>query len=270
MPPEFVVGNGGASSLAANQEIVTSSVIAAITAGGPAGDPFARSLGVPVKALAVVGDRTLLARSIAAARACGAEKIAVIGGSAVRDACESTADIFVAEGADGSDNIRRAIAAGEDRPLLLMTSDMPFIDAGGLADFLFRARDFDIALPLAEAPDYLRAYPGAPDHITRIGRDRVANGSVAYFGPGVAPRALAIAQRLFEARKSLARMAALLGPALLLRFALGRLQIEHVERRGTELIGLEVRAIRNAAPSLCFDIDTSADIAYARAYAANR
>jgi len=245
-------------------------VIAAITAGGAADDPFARSLGVAVKALAVVDGATLLARSIAAAHGCGAQRIAVIGGAAVRRECEGDVDAVIPEGCDGGENIRRAIAASEDQPLLLMTSDLPFVTPQAVAEFIERARGCDIALPLAEAKDYERAYSGAPDHITRIGRDRIANGSIVYFGAGVAPRAVGAAQRLFDARKSLLRMAAILGPGLLARFAVGRLRIEDIEARGASLLGVEVRAIRNASPALCFDIDTPADLAYARAHAARR
>lgn len=245
-------------------------VTAAITAGGPANDSFANSQGVAVKALVIVDGATLLSRSIAAAKACGATRIVVIGGSEVRAACAAEVDIVIPEAGDGRENIRRAIASSEGEPLLLMSSDMPFITGEAVVDFFERGRAFDLALPLAEARDYLLAYPGAPDHITKIGRDRVANGSVVFFGAGVAPRALDVAQRLFDARKSLPRMASLLGPQLLARFIFGTLSIEHVERRGTTLLGLEVRAIRHASPALCFDIDTEADLAYARAYAARR
>lgn len=245
-------------------------VIAAITAGGRSDDPFARALGVSVKALAVVDGTTLLARSIAAARGCGAERIAVIGNDDVRRACEREVDVVIAEGLDGRENIRRAIGTARDRPLLLMTSDMPFVTAEATRDFVDRARGYDVALPLAEAADYLAAYPDAPDHITAIGRDRVANGSVVYFAGGVAPQALEVAGRLFDARKSLWRMAALLGPRLLLRFATGTLRIEHVEALGRSLMGLDVRAIRNASPALCYDIDSQADLDYARAFAERR
>ncbi|GAC1303025.1 MAG: hypothetical protein NVSMB19_12720 [Vulcanimicrobiaceae bacterium] len=245
-------------------------MIAAITAGGRADDRFARSLGVAVKALAVVDGTTMLARAIAAARGCGAQRVAVIGGDAVRAACEGDVDTVIPEGRDGRENIRRAIVAGEDQPLLLMTSDLPFVTAEALVDFLRRARAHDVALPLAEARDYVATYPGAPDHITRVGSERIANGSIVYFAPGVAPRALDVSQRLFDARKSLWRMAALLGPALLARFALGRLRIAHVEELGSSLMGLDVRAIRHASPALCFDVDTAEDLAYARAHAARR
>ncbi|GAC1305296.1 MAG: hypothetical protein NVSMB21_06780 [Vulcanimicrobiaceae bacterium] len=245
-------------------------VIVAIVAGGAPDDPFARSLGVSVKALAVVDGTTLLARAIAAARGSGATRIAVIGNDDVRRACEADVDRVVPEGPDGRANIERALGSSADRALLLMTSDLPFVSAVALDAFLRRARAHEVALPLAEDEAYRAAYPGAPRHVTRVGRERVANGSVAYFAPGVAPRALEAAGRLFAARSSPVRLAALLGPARLARFALGRLRIEHLEALATSFLGRDVRAIRGSPPELCFDIDTATELAYARAFAARR
>jgi CTP:molybdopterin cytidylyltransferase MocA len=172
----------------------------------------------------------------------------------------------IAESADGRENIRKAIDTGAHEALLLMTSDLPFVSGAAVATFLQGASGADVALPLAEAAAYEAAYPGAPPHITQIGRERVANGSIVYFGPGIAPRALEAAQRLFDARKSLLRMAALLGLPLQLRFLVGRLKIEHVEARARTLLGLGARAVRNADPGLCFDVDTVEDYRYALAY----
>jgi CTP:molybdopterin cytidylyltransferase MocA len=244
-------------------------MIAAITAGGRVSGDLATVIGTPIKALAPFGDGTLLDVAIAAARASGARRVAVIGGVEVRESCGPSVDEVIAESTDGRENIRKAIETGADEPLLLMTSDLPYVTAAGVADFLARIGDADIALPLATADDYERAYPGAPPHVTRVGRERIANGSIVFFAGGVAPRALDAAQRLFEARKSLARMAALLGPRLLVRFVLGQLRIDEIEARARALLDVDARAVRGAAPSLCFDVDTAEDYRYALAHRPN-
>ena len=243
-------------------------MIAAIAAGGRADDPFAREIGVTTKALASVSDVTMLDRAIDAVRASGARRIVVIGGDDVRSHCGARVDDVIDESDDGRENIRRAMACGMDEPLLLSSSDMPFVTPRAMGDFVERARACDLALPLAEAADYEATYPDAPPHVTRLGRDRVANGNVVYFGAGIAPHALDASQRFFDARKSLFRMATLLGPALMIRFVTRRLCIAHVEARGSSLLGCDVRAIRNASPTLCFDIDSLADYRYARDYTA--
>ena len=144
-----------------------------------------------------------------------------------------------------------------------MTSDLPFVTGEVTHAFVEQALGCDVALPLAAEEAYLRAYPGAPPHLTRVGKDRVVNGSVVYFAGGVAPRMLEVAQRLFAARKSLFGMARLLGPMLLVRFLVNRLEIEHVEKRAHDVLGIQARAVRNASPALCYDVDTLDDYRYA-------
>ncbi len=123
-------------------------------------------------------------------------------------------------------------------------------------------------MPLARAQSYDDAFPGAPLHATNLGGERVVNASLFYFAPGVASRVLAVAQQLFAARKSSFGMASLLGPALLLRFALGRLRVADVEARAKRRLGLEARAVRDASPALCYDVDTIDDYRYAVDFAA--
>ncbi len=238
-------------------------MIVTITAGGRVDGAFAESIGTDVKALAVTGGRTLLETAVSAAAALAPRRIVVVGGAAVRARCPATVDAVIEESQRGRDNIRRALETGTDEALLLLTSDTPFVDGAALADFVTRAHGCDAALPIASAADYERAYPGAPPHAVRLGRERVVNGSAVFFAPGVGPRVLETAERFFEARKSLFRMALLLGPALLVRFAVGRLRVDHVEARGQSLLGIRARAVRDASPKLCFDVDSLDDYRYA-------
>ena len=238
-------------------------MIAAITAGGRVEGEFARALGTTVKALAPIGGSTPLEAAISVARAAGASRVVVIGGDEVRERAGSLADDVIAESADGRENLRRAIGTSADVPFLLLASDMPFLRDDAVRAFVERARETDLALPLASADAYERAYPGAPPHTTRIGRERIANGSLVYFGAGVAPRVLDVSERFFAARKSLVRMAMLLGPALLARFVTRTLTIDHIEARAARLFGIRARAIRDGDPCLCFDIDTIEDYRYA-------
>jgi CTP:molybdopterin cytidylyltransferase MocA len=241
-------------------------VIAAITAGGRVSGALAAALGTDVKALAQLGNARLIDASIAAARAAGARRIAVVGSDAVRVHCGARVDDVIAESPSGRENLRRALATGERESLLLLTSDLPFVSGEAVARFVARTAGAEIALPLATAADYESAYPNAPPHATTLGNERVVNGSVVFFAAGLAPRVVASAQSFFSARKSPTRMALLLGPALVARFALGRLRIEHVEARARERLGIDARAVRGCAPSLCFDIDTLEDFRYALAH----
>ena len=224
-------------------------MVAVITAGGRVEGPLAGAIGSNVKALARIAGRTLVDAAIEAALGAGARRISVVGGEEIRRHCGARVDEIIGEDAKGRENLRRAICSETALPLLLLTSDC------------------DVALPLATEAAYDAAYPGAPPHVTAIGRERVANGNVVYFAPGIGERVLPVAQALFDARKSLLRMALLLGPALLARYALGRLRIADVEARAAATLGVRARAIRDASPALCYDIDTWDDYQYAVARA---
>ena len=240
-----------------------SELAAAITAGGRVSGSFAAVLGTDIKALAPTASQRLIDVSIDAARAAGAARIAVVGAKAVHEHCATRIDEAIDESPSGEENLRRAIASARGAPLLLMTSDLPFVRGDAVSEFLERAQRSDVAMPLSSATAYAAAFPGAPEHTVSLGGERVANGSVFWFAPGTGARVSEIATRLFSARKSPVRMATLLGPALLLRFAIRRLRIADVEQRAHALFGLRVSAVRDCAPGLCYDVDTQADYEYA-------
>jgi CTP:molybdopterin cytidylyltransferase MocA len=238
-------------------------LVAAITAGGRVGGEFAAAIGTDVKALAPFGGRRLIDAAIDAARGAGAMRVAVIGGDEVRAYCGSRVDAVIDESRSGEANLRRALSVAGDDPLVLLTSDLPFVCTEALAAFLGRAGDADVAMPVASGAAYAAAFPGAPAHVVTIGGESIANGSAFSFASGTADRIADVATRLFAARKSLPRMAALLGPALLARFLMRRLRIADIERRADELFKLRIRAVRDASPALCYDVDTQADYEYA-------
>lgn len=241
---------------------------AVVTAGGRVDGEFARRIGTTVKALAVLRGRTMLDATLDALRSAGVPHIAVVGGDEVRAACAGRVDAVIAESDSGAENLRRALFAwttGE--PLLYLTSDMPFIDGASLSEFVDRVPPETLALPIADFAAFERRFPGAPPFGVRIGGERVVNGGAFLVPAEAAPAIERFAVRFFDARKSVARMALLLGPVLCVQFALHRLTIAALERHATRLLGARAQAVRAAAPELAFDVDTLAEYEYAVAHA---
>jgi GTP:adenosylcobinamide-phosphate guanylyltransferase len=239
--------------------------VAAITAGGRIDGALAQRACTTVKALAPIGPRLLIDAAIAAARAAGATRIAVIGPDEVRAHCTASVDEVIDESPSGEENLRKALGTARGAALLLLTSDLPFVVAEDVDTFVRRASSNDVAMPLASERDYLAGFPGAPPHVVTLCGERVANGNAFFFAPGAVARIGDVAEQLFSARQSLLRMASLLGPALLAKFVFRRLRIADIEARGEKLFGLRLRALRDAAPGLCYDIDTAEDYTYALA-----
>lgn len=241
-------------------------IFASITAGGRVDGRFAQRIGTSLKALACIGNRSLLEIAIAAARAAGIAGIAVIGGAEVRSACNGQVERVIDASPGGVENIRRALHAWKNQRLLYMTSDLPFIRAQAILDFASRSAADTISMSIATTDAYQRLFPGAPRHDMNLGGEGIASGSVFLLPAGCVARVEEVAGAFFCARKRSLKMARLLGPACTLRFMAGRLRIEHIEKRARGVLGVPAVAVRNCSPSLCYDVDTLADYDYALRY----
>lgn len=237
---------------------------AVITAGGRVDAQFADVLGTDVKALAPFGGTTFLFKTIAALRGAGIDRIAVVGGPAVRTACRGKVERIVDESPDGAENVRRALRAwGELASLLYLTSDMPFISAQALLQFLARVPQETIALPLTEWADFARTFPGAPPFGITLAGEKVVNGGAFVIPPNAAQGIESLAARFFDARKSALRMAQLAGPGLLVRFLCKRLGVRHLEMHAGRLLGVPALALRRAPAELAYDVDILEEYTYA-------
>jgi len=243
-------------------------VKAVITAGGRIEGAFASEAGTPVKALAVVRGTTMLDRIIQALRGTGATRIALVGGSEVRAAAQDQVERFVDESPSGSQNMLRALRAWPDdgEPLLYATSDLPYVTAATVTDFVKRVPRQTLSVALSEHADYVARFPGAPSAGITLAGERVVNGGVFVIPGGSIEPLAAIATQFFDARKRPWQMAGLIGAAMLLRFLFRRLSVTGLERRARHTLGVEAVGLRHCAPELAFDVDGETEYGYALAH----
>lgn len=239
---------------------------AVITAGGRLEAEYADAAGTIVKALAPVRGVTMLDRIIDALRGAGATRIAVVGGEEVRSACAHRVEAVVDESASGSENVLRALSAWPDddgRPLLYATSDLPYVTAAAVGDFVRRAPAATIAIAVAEHRDFEARFPGAPPFGITLAREKIVNGGIFSIPAGKAATLASAAATFFEARKRPWRMATLVSPLAVLKFAAGRLSIGDLERVALKMLDVPATAVRNCAPELGYDADTFFEYHYA-------
>jgi CTP:molybdopterin cytidylyltransferase MocA len=237
---------------------------AVITAGGLVDGEFAETIGTRVKALAPFGARTLLDVVLDACEGAGIAGVAVIGDDEVRAYLAGREGVRTIDAAlDGGTNVLSALAAWPGERFVYLTSDMPFASAAGLLDLIARSADFALTMALADVDAYRTRFPDAPEHSVALSGERVANGNAFVIAPEAAAPARGFATKLFAARKSLPRLALLLGPALCWRFATKRLTIADLEAYGSRRLGVPVGALRGCDPGLCYDVDTLAEYTYA-------
>jgi GTP:adenosylcobinamide-phosphate guanylyltransferase len=239
-------------------------VRAVVTAGGRIDGEYARLAETTVKALALVRGVSMLDRILDALRGAGATRIAVVGGAEVRAACGERVERVVDEAATGEQNVALALHAWDDEePLLYATSDLPYVTAASVADFVRRVPLGAIGMPLAEHADFTSRFAGAPTAGIVLAGERVVNGGVFVLPPGSRSHVARLAAAFFSARKAPWRMASLIGPIPLLRLALRRLSVAGIEREALRVVGVPCVAVPRCAPELAFDADTDAEYRYA-------
>jgi CTP:molybdopterin cytidylyltransferase MocA len=228
---------------------------------------FAEAIGTHVKALAPFGARMLLDVVLDACDGAGIDGIALIGGPEVRAHVGARDGVRVVDAVpDGRTNLLRALDAWPGERFVYLTSDLPFADAAGLRDLVARSTEFALTMALADVAAYEARFPGAPAHSVALRGERVANGNAFVIAPGAVDPARRLATQFFDARKSLPRIALLLGPSICLRFVTKQLGIAQIEAYGRRRLGVPVGAIRGCDPGLCYDVDTLDEYAYARAH----
>jgi GTP:adenosylcobinamide-phosphate guanylyltransferase len=241
---------------------------AVITAGGRIDGAFARDAGTNVKALAPVRGVTMLGRMIDALRANGVTQIAVVGGSEVRAACSGVVERIIQESPAGATNLLLALQAWpqDGSPLLYATSDLPYITPEAVRGFLSQVPSDTLAVALSESAAFDRRFPGVSGFGITLAGERVVNGGVFSLPAGSPEKVGQIARRFFDARKQPWRMASFVSPIVLLRFALGRLSVAHLEAMAVRMLEVPAVAVRNCAPELAFDVDTNVEYRYACAH----
>jgi molybdopterin-guanine dinucleotide biosynthesis protein A len=241
---------------------------AVITAGGLVDGEFASAIGTRVKALAPLGPQTLDPQTLLdvvldACAGAGIDEIAVIGGGEVHTHLAGRGVRVIDAAFDGATNVLRALDAWPGERFVYLTSDMPFATSGALSELIARSEPYALTMALAGVAAYAARFPDAPEHAVTLGGERVANGNAFVIAPEAVEPVRAFATKLFDARKSLPRLALLLGPALCLRFAMKRLTIADVEAYGRRRLGVAVGALRDCDPGLCYDVDSLDDYRYA-------
>ena len=152
-----------------------------------------------------------------------------------------------------------------DRPVLIVTGDIPTIDGGALDDFLSRslATGADFVYPIIPKDDMLSQYPEGERTFVRLKEGRVTGGNMMLVNPALVERNVRIGQGLFDARKSPFGMVRMLGAPFIARFLLGTLDRASLEQKMTEMLGGSGRAVVSHFGSIGMDVDKPSDLAVA-------
>ena len=233
---------------------------------GPA-DPMARAFGVSHKCLVEVGGIAMLARVLATLRAhtaIGRIAVSIEDEALVRQAIGPLPnDVFVIP--SGSSAAASAAAVLESativHPVLLTTADHVLLDAAMLDHFFAQstASSADLTVGLAQAETILAAYPETRRTFLRFGPDRVSGCNLFGLMTPRALRAITFWQAVERNRKRPWRLVAAFGAGPLIRYGLGRLDLETAFRLGSQRLGLDARPLIMPFAEATIDVDKPDD-----------
>jgi molybdopterin-guanine dinucleotide biosynthesis protein A len=238
---------------------------AVVLAGGPQDEVSALAPGVPNKAFVPIAGMTLVERTIRALRS--SPKIGRIIAVAPRLPLASDALAGADEIRDDGSTMTQSLRSGlaglpPDVLALVCASDLPVLTRAAIEDFVARAESngADLTYACVERAVHLARYPDVPHTWATLRDGTYCGGGCVALRPRVLPRLEGLLGRLGRARKNPLRLAAIFGPAVLARYAFGRLSIADAERRGSELLGAPVRAAVCTHPEIAVNVDRATDV----------
>ncbi|MGQ9881903.1 MAG: nucleotidyltransferase family protein [Armatimonadota bacterium] len=221
------------------------------------------------KCLLKVGGHTLLEVALDAVRGCGrAEKVVVVGNPRLQRWLTAPNEVLIPERVEAHENFIVGLeAVAQYRRVLYLTTDLPFVTAKAVSRFIDACPpDVQVCYAVAQREAFEARFPNSPSIYARLRDGEFAAGCAAMVEPAVLLERREWIRQAARRRKSLWRLALLVGGGVLWKYATRRLTVADVERRAEWLLGARCRAVP-CDPVLAYDIDTPQDYLYALRYA---
>lgn len=167
--------------------------------------------------------------------------------------------------ASPGEEIDRSIENGlnclhRDKKVLLITADTPLITAAMIESFVsvsVRSRA-DLTMPIVQRYVYEDRFPNSKRHYARLGDGREYTlGNMSLISPWMLDKnTMALIALAAGRRKSVLRLAGLIGIGSLIDMVLNRLDLDKVLRAISKKMGFPVQAIEVFSPEVAYDVDT--------------
>jgi molybdopterin-guanine dinucleotide biosynthesis protein A len=231
-----------------------------LAAGRGPEDPMAKAYGLARKCMLPVGGVPMLDRVIGTLR--GRSNISRIAVSIEDEAALDGRAAFVQSQSSAASSALYAIRGGAVRlPLLITTADHPLL-TGRMVDYFLDTSSespCDLAVGLAAAETILASYPESKRTFLKFGKDRVSGCNLFAAKTGRALRALEQWQYLDTVRKKPWRLVGAFGPAALIRFAAGALDLETAFAIASKKLGLAAKPVLMPFAEAAIDVDKPED-----------
>lgn len=235
---------------------------ALVLAGSRGGtDPVAAYAGVAHKALIRVAGATLLARVVAALKDAGAARIAVSTSEPAVAALALTLGAEVIAATDSPSLSVAAAAAALGAPLVVTTCDHALLEGEWISRFLADVpAGIDVAAMVAPEAAVRAAAPQTERSYLAFKDGRVSGCNLFYFATPRAQGVLDLWRQVEAQRKQPWKIAALLGPVVLLGYLTRSLTLDQTVARLGGKAGVMAAAVRTPFGLAAVDVDKPSDL----------
>lgn len=165
------------------------------------------------------------------------------------------------------DNILYAIEnikLDENENILLVTSDIPLITPQSISDFLSNCRgDYDLFYPVIRKETSEKKFNDLDRTYVKFKEGYFTGGNVFFINPRKVKQCYNILNKIISYRKKPVKLAILLGVTFVIKLFTGQLTIEQVEKKISELLNIEGKALITLYPELGTDVDKEVDMLWA-------
>lgn len=240
---------------------------AVVLAGGGADDPLARGAGTAAKALVPIDGAPMGAYVCSALRASGVvSRIVYVGPSdpwvrGLVDAVVPAGERMIDSMALGFGAALASHGAGDEPGhVLLVTADVPWWSAEGVARFAADAPDVDLVYPVVTAETALAAFPRQRRTFARLADGRFTGGNAVLLSRAGALSLLPVIDAVFAARKAPWRLARLIGFDVVFALLTRRARIAPLEARVSRILGVDARVFISDDAAIAADVDDPAQL----------
>lgn len=202
------------------------------------------------------------------------ERVALIGPEKkLREKLSLHADAYVEGGDSLFHNIRLgATALDSQGPVLLITSDIPLITPEAIDDFVkkARSREGEVYYSLINQEACEKTFPGMERTYVKLQEGMYTGGNLGMVEADIIRNCSEEMSQFFTHRKSTLQLSRILGPNILLRFALGRLKLAQIEKRIKKTTGYNGVGVLSNHAEIAFDVDKPSDLELASRFLEER
>lgn len=232
------------------------------------GDPVAQAEGLPHKGLIEIAGKAMITRVVEALRhLTHLQGLYLLGDEPqLLKKVENAGIKPLSTASSPALSVIKAIhEIGLEMPLLVTTSDHPLLGPKMVDYFINHiSADTDMAIGLAPAELVEKAYPGAIRTFYRFGDKRYCGCNLFLIACPEAERVIAFWRQMESMRKKPWRIAAKIGPGILIRYLFKRLTLEQLFAHMSKLTGARITPVILPFAEAAIDVDRLEDLVLVR------